>query len=309
MTMTNSCKVVYAVVATAGSPFLNWTAAGAHVAKKLQCVSSVVLCTDTATLKLAKSTNHHLLNIVDDIVVAPEFKGTARERSRWVKTQLRSMVTGDFVFIDADAIPVAEFPEMFQHDADFAAVEADAPFSAIASWYVPAAAQLNWKINHELHYSSGVFFLRDNEAAHKFGRSWNKKWQEWKGIDKSGVFADQPSFNSAVFESEMSCIKLPTKFNVPLFTAFHTAEDARIFHYPASTRRTNHSLLETLSRQLAATGECDMSLVERARLNNNPWTGSRGLVQYDYFMSSARVYVTSQLRRRLPLAYRNLLVR
>ena len=121
--MTNLCKVVYAVVATPGSPFLNWTAASAYVAKKLKCVSSVVLCTDAATLQLAKSTNHHLLKIVDEIAVASEFKGTARERSRWVKTQLRSMVKGDFVFIDADAIPVAEFPEMFEHSSDFAAVE------------------------------------------------------------------------------------------------------------------------------------------------------------------------------------------
>ncbi len=307
--MNNACKVVYAVVATPGSPFLNWAAASAYVAKTLKCVSSVVLCTDAETLKLAKSLDHHIIRIVDDIVVAPEFKGTARERSRWVKTQIRSMVSGDFVFIDADAVPVAEFPEMMAHGHDFAAVEADAPFSAIAQWYVPAAAKLNWKINHDLHYSSGVFFLRDNDVTQAFGRSWNRKWLEWKGIDKSGVIADQPSFNSAVFESDMKCLTLPTRFNIPLFTAFQRTDDPRIFHYPASTRRSRYSLLETLSAQLEATGKCDLSLVEKARKDNNPWTGSRFVVQYDYFMSSARVYVTSQLRRRLPLAYRNRLVR
>lgn len=307
--MTESCKVVYAVVATPGSPFLDWTAASAYVAKTLKCVSAVVLCTDSETLELATKTNHHLLRIVDEVAVAPAFTGTARERSRWVKTQLRSMVQGDFVFIDADAVPVAEFPELFQHSSDFAAVEADAPFSAIAPWYIPAAAKLNWKINHDLHYSSGVFFLRDNDAAQQFGRSWNAKWLEWKGIDTSGVFADQPSFNAAVYGSDMTCLTLPTKFNVPLFTAFHTAEDPRIFHYPASTRRTSRSLLETLSRQLAATGHCDMDLVYTARTTNNPWTGSRRLVQYDYFMSSARVYVMTRLRRKLPLSWRNRFVR
>jgi hypothetical protein len=307
--MKPACKVVYAVVATPGSPFLSWAAASAYVAKSLNCVSSVSLCTDTATLNYAKSINHHLLNIVDEILVASDFTGTARERSRWVKTQIRNMVKGDFVFIDADAVPVAEFDELINHGLDFAAVEADAPFSRIASWYVPTAKMLKWKISHDIHYSSGVFFLRDNELTQKFGRSWKQKWLEWKDVDMSGVFADQPSFNSAIFESEMTKATVPSKFNIPLFRPFYRIEDPRIFHYPAATRRTRFSLLETLSKQLAMTGKCDLNLVKNAREKRNPWTGNTMIVQFDYLMSSARVYLITRFRRHIPASLRNRLVR
>jgi Nucleotide-diphospho-sugar transferase len=302
-------KVVYAVVAGPGSPFLDWAAASAYVSKSLPSIDAVELCTDKGTLEFAKSVNHHLLKIVDAVRVAPPFDGTARERSRWVKTQVRSMVDGDFVFVDADALPVADFPEVFDHGHDFAAAEDGAPFSQIAGWYVPASAQAGWKINHDIHYNSGIFFIRDNETTRAFGRAWNRKWLEWRAIDKSGVFADQPSFNSAVFESGMSAATLPRKFNILLSRPSAAIDDPRIFHYAASTRRSRYSLLEALSRELASAGKCDLAQISRAREQRNPWTGHQSVVRFHYFLSSARVYALSRARRHIPLAWRNRLVR
>ena len=304
-----TCKAVYAVVAVPGSPFLNWAAASAYVAKNVSGLSSASLCTDQSTLDLAKATNHHILKVFDEIAVVADFKGTARERSRWVKTQVRSMVDGDLLFIDADAVPVGSLAEMFTHEKDFALTLAEAPFSAIASWYVPAAAKLAWKIDHHYHYTSGVFFLKDSARTREFGAAWNRKWMEWRTIDNSGVLADQPAFNSAVFETSLKTLTLPAKFNLFLNTASRGYQDARMFHYPASTRRTRFSLLETLSQQLAQTGECDLELVRRAHETGNPWTASTLLVRRDYMLSSARVFATSQLRRRLPHSYRSFFVR
>ncbi len=303
-------KVVYAIVAGPKSPFLDWATVSILLTKNLHKDFPIVLCTDDQTLAFIKKTNHKILGLIDEISCIQAFDGTPRERSRWVKTNIRQNVRGDFIYIDADAIPVGPLDRLYQHDADMAATNELTMPHTIVNWYEDACTCLNWQYSRDHYFNSGIFFLRDSERGRHFGTMWNKKWLQWREHDKSGISADQPSFNSSLIELDVQMHLLPRRYNVFMLHPNVCEKDPRIFHYPASIRPMKYSSLQsTLCRKLANTGEIDWALVKLAQNSGNPWTLPKPLVWAEYILEIIRIKLLDFCRKRIPIAHRKKLVR
>ena len=289
---------------------MDWAAVSVALAKERKNVSRIVVCMDEDTETFAWKIRHPLLDLVDQVVVTPEFNGTPRERSRWVKTSMRSLLDGDYIYIDSDALPISDFDELALQNKDFASVPDQQAISDIAHWYAPAANQLNWKIPPEIYLNSGVYFVADNDRTRNFAKLWREKWLEWRSFDKSGVSADQPAFNSAIIESNMTVQIMPEKFNVFLSRPNISVDDPRIFHYPASLRKIRYSsLLCKLSDQFRRNGYIDFKSVKSAEAKAYPWVLPLPLVWTEFLFAAGIGKIEQKMRRLVPVKLRSKLTR
>lgn len=119
-------------------------------------------------------------------------------RSRLLKTNMRNLIEGDFLFLDGDTAVVSELDEAFDDSVDIGAV-ADL-HSRENDKYRMKHKKFNLNIKKtgfglslaDLYFNSGVIFARDNERA----RAFCDKWHElYKQCAEKGIFTDQLSFN------------------------------------------------------------------------------------------------------------------
>ena len=127
------------------------------------------------------------------------FAGTARRRSRFVKTQARTVINGDFLYLDADTAPVAEFTALFDCKTPFAAAidrNRIDPRGGFPAWVVPDFQRLGWRHPTRHYLNSGVVFWKDCTAARALGRLWHENWLHYTTtVDNP---ADQPAFNHTI---------------------------------------------------------------------------------------------------------------
>ena len=94
------------------------------------------------------------------------------ERSRLLKTNLRNIVEGDFLFIDTDTVIVGSLSDIDDCEYNIACVpDKHVPISQHShrANIDNGARILGWHVDDDLkYYNSGVVFVRDNDFTHKF---------------------------------------------------------------------------------------------------------------------------------------------
>ncbi|MCG8491224.1 MAG: glycosyltransferase family 77 protein [Sneathiellales bacterium] len=305
-------KFAYALVVTSkNNLFIDSSFISMSATKRLYPDAHIVLCVDDLTHDLLKIHGQHVLGLCSEVITIEHFGVTARERSRWVKVQMRTLISGDYLYIDADALPINPFPELFEHDKDFmAAIDINAMSPVLFAYFKEYCDKLGWKYNNDHYFNSGVHFLRDNERTQAFGKRWQEKWRQYIKVERSGYNADQPAFNSSIFEAGLTYIVADQKFNVFLTKPEKATSDQRILHFPQSILEVRFSsLLSNLIRIYRKTGQIDWSLVDKVREQDFPWLLPEWMVKLEYKYSIFRQRVIKQFRRLLPVRFRRFLVR
>ncbi|MDE6292910.1 MAG: hypothetical protein K2L98_04435 [Bacilli bacterium] len=116
-------------------------------------------------------------------------------KSRWLKTNLRNLIAGDFLFVDTDTI--------ICDNIDFSKISSG-EISAVKDLHVNVnnhahkydildrAKIVNWDLSDENkpYYNSGVLYVRDSDKTRQFYKVWN---ETWKVSEANGCASDQPS--------------------------------------------------------------------------------------------------------------------
>lgn len=161
--------------------------------------SDIVIVTDFKTKRFIEETQDDILTHKDVSFVAvdlPHDMG-ATEASRFLKTSLRSILSGDFIFIDCDTV-ICEDLSSIQINKSIAMVLDN---HALLSKQGDAASILKERarnrgidiIKCEKYYNSGVMFVKDDAVAHNFFNMWHN---EWKRTKKDNMYQDQFSLNA-----------------------------------------------------------------------------------------------------------------
>ena len=176
--------------------------------------------------------NHYTLpeDVKQTIVdVSPEW---AEYKSRYLKTKLRSLVHGDYLYIDVDTLIVRNLEQIDDLTADLAAVsDGNGP---LALWNnneaelchragVPSPVGLPY-------FNSGVLFAKDTPASHLFYEQWHSLW---KSAASKGIGRDQMSLLAANEKLGYPIRELSGIWNCQLFysTSIHYYRKANILHY------------------------------------------------------------------------------
>ncbi len=125
------------------------------------------------------------------------------ERSRQLKTTLRSLISGDFLFIDTDTVITGDLTDIDNLTCDIGLVEhMNCAFDRNPHYQdILKRNERIWgkrERNLLFYYNSGVIFAKDNKRVHDFYKLWHHKWECSK--DK-GIFLDQP----ALYETCLDC--------------------------------------------------------------------------------------------------------
>ena len=175
-------KIVYSVVSDETDIYLEQTLLSVFSLKKYNPNAFIELVVDHATndsIIGKRCEIKRYVNKITAIEVPYEYK--KGPKSRWLKTNLRNLIEGDYLFIDNDTIITDSLDEIDQFDGEIGAVKdkhAPIKFNKDREKLLLWSKQDGWSYSDDLDYfNSGVMYVRDCEFTHDFYREWNKRWQ------------------------------------------------------------------------------------------------------------------------------------
>lgn len=233
--------------------------------------SFVEVLVDRESLDDLESAGSRLLDEVDHAHACSVPSGPAALRSRHLKTRMRSVVEGAFLFLDADTIVRKPLRPQWGGTTDVAAspnycrdtlqdqLGADeAAHMAVMGWPAPPS-----------FVNSGVIYFADSPRAHAVGRMWHENWNA--SVLRTGRLIDQPAFNHALGTSGAELCVLPHGWNAQIVRAPATARDATIWHYYHSCERADDTWFAIETRKLASGQPVAQSVVQRLVNDDLPW--------------------------------------
>lgn len=198
----------------------------------------IVLLVDNKTNELLMGKRAEVLEYITEklVITFEDESATMMYRSRWIKTSVRQLIEGDFLFIDCDTIVNKSLEEIDEVKAEVAAVpESNLPIAdfhpSLYQSMEENAKKIGWDMaGEEYYYSSGVIYVKDTPMVHKMFQLWHQYWIDGGQI---GVYIDQPSLAKANIECGHVIEHIDNMWNCIMFTYPRQAKEANILHYAA----------------------------------------------------------------------------
>jgi len=276
----------------------------ASAARRLHPDARLVLVTDEATPARLDEAHPRLLALFDRVIPTPAAMPTPRARSFYLKTRLRDLVDGDFVYLDVDTLPVRPFADVFEREWDLAMVQDrnhHCPIDPVfPHWEKPRMERLGWELPLARYFNAGVIFTRDTPAARRVWADWQARWHQSYA---AGDDWDQLALSCAVHTTAANVLELPPAYNAMVTVHPVHARGARVYHFftvnPDAWRQT---VFEYLVGQAERGEELDWATADRCVAMDHPWlppywprrlwqTGNRG--------RAVRLYAAKAVRRLL----------
>lgn len=294
-------KVVYVVVSNGKDTYLEQVYISLLSLKRKCPEATSCVIVDTSTKIVITRLKYDLLEFVDDLVVidVPErFKGA--QCSRYIKTNLRSYITGPYLFVDTDTIiadSLVEIDEFVAKGVNISCVkDAHLPFNRMPTYtfILKRAKKIGWEDikSDPVHYNSGVMFVNDNDFTRNFYKEWHKNWLY--EYDKN-YYYDQLALARTNRDAGYPIEEMPGEWNLQIFYgALQYLSDAKIIHYGGdiSENRPYYFRNRYVFEELSSTGE--ISEFGHNCINNpkTAFVGKTVLIgdeYWDYFWSSLRI--------------------
>ena len=193
--------VVYSVISDESDIFLEQTMISMYSLRLYNPNATIILVVDSQTYSTFNCCRSQVLEYISEVkIVDVPIELSKKQKSRFIKTNLRQYIVGDFLFIDSDTIITDSLEEIDTFNYSIAAVK-DRHLNLGMHRYkddiCKCARIINWDINiEENYYNSGVFYVKDTDFVHNFYRLWHDIWLE--GHEK-GLDIDQPSLGKTNF--------------------------------------------------------------------------------------------------------------
>ena len=262
-------KICYVLTSLGADLYEEMTCISVSLSRRLYPDAEILVLVDEITnINLAKSQSP-LLSLACQIVCVNTGLKEPAARSRFVKTSMRQVVDGDFVFLDADALPIRRFDECASLGVDVAAaldLNDHSGRSCVPRFAQERLCSCGWTEPLLQYFNSGVIYMRDSPKVRKFGHEWHKRWEQM--FIETGDHRDQPSFNSALQVEDLKVAILPDSFNASVYVSPLKARNAKIIHYwmnASSGHAPANTLIEHLLRMWRTSGQIDWHAVDRAK--------------------------------------------
>lgn len=235
-------KIVYAVSSDEKDVYLEQTVLSVCSLRRYNPDAVVELVVDERTDKTIVG-KRELINSYTNkkvVVKVPEVYDK-KQTSRFLKTNLRQYIEGDYLFIDSDTVITDSLAEIDSFDGDIGAViNEHVPISQTSSWYKSFIREMakreGWLCSDDMQFfNSGVLYVKDSNMARKFCSDWHEAWKE--SLRKYGVHYDQPPL-ALINERYGYLIKeLSGEWNCQIMNcALPFLNEAKIIHYYSSSK-------------------------------------------------------------------------
>jgi hypothetical protein len=187
---------------------------------------------------LSKNNNTYEAIVTETQVIdVPEILNQ-KESSRWIKTSIGNIVSGDFLFIDCDTIICDKLDCVFSNEIITGAVlDTHVPLS---KHYLEKEFKNDNKLlgftapfESDFYFNGGLLFCRDTPQAKIFFEKWHLLWNKSKEMGNS---QDMPSLNQANFEMGNIIKELDGIWNCQISNnGLPFLNNAKIIHYYATS--------------------------------------------------------------------------
>lgn len=243
-------KIVYVVISGKQDIYFEQVWASVWSLKHYNPETHVLLLTDEETKQTICSDARRVsLNYIDEIVTV-EFdrEYSNKEKSRWIKTNMRKLISGDFLFIDADTIICADLSDVDNWTCSIGAVLDSHCHSreicdtiVFKDMYIDRLKRIfDMEYHGEDVFNSGVMFVKDDEKAHHFFDTWHKNWLQ---SNSKGIVLDQLPLLKTNIEMGQVIDELPGEYNCQIRFSIQYLTRAKILHTFATQGHSNLSLI------------------------------------------------------------------
>lgn len=264
--------VCYALATDGERDYSDMLTVSALCVRRIYPTCRITILTDDDSLPRLGCALAHVAQAGAQIRSVGRFSGTPRLRSRFVKTQIRSAVDGDFLYLDADTVAIRKFDGLFACRAPFsAAIDRNRvdPHGGFPDWVVPDFVRLGWRHPTRHYLNTGIVFWRECEEARALGKLWHENWLHYsRSVDNP---ADQPSFNHSLDLLGIEPKIMDDAFNARVGVLPEFAKGARIYHLLSGDERANGTFIDALLVRYRRDGSVDFPLIERVAASGDPW--------------------------------------
>ena len=224
-------KIVYVLVSNDNDIYQEQTWLSAYTLREHNKDAHVVLVVDNRTQLSLTGKRELFLSLFDEVISIPFDDSVPNlQRSRLLKTDLRSIVSGDFMYIDGDTLVLESLDRIDECTSCVAAVLAcHIPYSV---YYAKDELDKLFKrlgFETDSYFNGGVLFVKDCKAARDLFSKWHQYYIDYLSIVK----ADMPSLAKA--NSELKVIEeLGGEWNCQIQYGARYLNRAKIIHYFAS---------------------------------------------------------------------------
>lgn len=175
-----------------------------------------------------------LVEMIDEVIVVPTPEGyNAKQRSRHIKTTVREVISGDYLFIDTDTVICKPLPPP---DLPKGAVIAAVPDEhlPLSEHLYPPTGEVKRIFGEDCSdskfwFNSGVMYVRDTPETHAFYKRWNENWT-YSCFEK-GNSQDQPALLKTDKDFGYVIQELPGIYNAQVALSLKYFADAAILHW------------------------------------------------------------------------------
>lgn len=202
--------------------------------------AEVEVVMDEDTHQRLVDNNAEILNDVTPIVVPIPLKYTIMERSRYLKTQLRQFVSGDFLFLDCDTLICESINEI----DDVKCTSVACSIECIEGGLFSRCRECGFKdLAGDNYYNSGISVVKDTMDAHRLFKEWHRQWLVTKNV---GIAFDQPALCQANKNLSYVIQDLPIEWNCLI----HSSEGQKIISKAKIIHYHSYAKIPSLAREL-----------------------------------------------------------
>ncbi|WP_302787540.1 hypothetical protein [Phocaeicola coprophilus] len=228
-------KIVYALVSDGNGFYFEKAYLSAWSVKHYNPNAHITLILDNKTRQvLDAETYTNFIKLVDEEIVVPfNDNSTNTEKSRWLKTKLRELVKGDFLFLDVDTIACSDLSDIDNTIGSIGFTwDFNCLFSENPSRYYYAKLMrryFNQDINFDGYYfNSGVCYAKDDVKAYDFFSTWHENWLHTRN---QGYLRDQLSLLKTTSDLSSYVNEISGSYNCQISTNLRYLHDAKIIHF------------------------------------------------------------------------------
>jgi hypothetical protein len=235
-------------------------------------LARVTVACDPETDAAVRRASDPILDEVDTWLPLDAPGGTPTFRNRFVRTRLREVIEGPYLYLDGDVLVRGDISEVFALDVDVAAAANHSRtlrHEQISPGDAAILKAMGWEARPDVYLNAGVMYLNDTAAALRFCAEWHSRWLASGSVSPRHV--DQPAMNSALAAVMPRLAVLPPRLNAQFRNVVSVARDAVIWHYYDSGLRAPETGFGALARAVAAGTPLDTQRVAALVRRPHPW--------------------------------------
>ncbi len=270
--MRSTNKVVFAITSNGNDYYTAMTRVAVASLRLSNPAVRVLVSCDRETDRSVHQVSDPLIEEVDEWLAVDTPAGDSGFRNRFVKTSLRELISGPYLFLDSDVFVRGDLSEIFHLDTDIAGARnhsREALSEQIWDQDYAMLEAMEWTIRTDVYINGGVLFWNDTASTRRFGAEWHRRWL--RSFSSKGNYRDQPALNSAIDAIQPRLIVLPDRYNAQVKTNTFVARDADIWHFYSDSHLPGFFQYDVVVRKLLKNRHLDVSQIRELRRHREPW--------------------------------------